>query len=300
MWLLDNARYGRFLVGAAVLFSLWACERKRPRTIEEVVAAAKTVQLTDSQVTKSAPVALLITSKPDIEVPRREVLDSLGPVRLDSRLVDINEWLDTTEWSYSTRSEVRVDTLLQNFVQVRAYSEAPRLLYRASPTARQWREVSLDFPDLYYGQLRDAVFTLDTVNLDHRGAPELLINIWWSRYGNRLGSSYRRAIVLDVTRTPLLLLNALVEEGDERFGRNDIDFDRPYSELVAGLRKHDWTQEKYAGCTRSIKLKRDIELGPIRHIGSNNNCYGMTPLPAGCYRYQRGKVFRVGTSYARR
>ncbi|MBH8568489.1 hypothetical protein KB206_06330 [Microvirga sp. STS02] len=289
-----KVRYGRFLMGAAVLLSLLACERKRPRTIEEVVAAAKTVRPADSPVATSAPVVPLITREPDIEVPRREVLDSLGPVRLDSRLVDINEWLDTTEWRYSARSEVVVDTLLQNFVQVRAHGEAPRLLYRASSTARQWREVSLDFPDLYDGQLRDAVFTLDTANLDHWGAPELLINIRWSRYGNRLGSSYRRAVVLDVTRTPLLLLNALVEEGDEQFGRNDVDFNRPYQELAAGLRKHDWTQEKYAGCTRSIKLKRDIELEPIRHIGSNDNCYEMTPLPAGSYRYQHGKVFRVG------
>lgn len=296
MRLSKTALYGRFLVGAAVLFSQLACEQKRPRTrsIEEVVAAAKSARLDDSPPVQAAPVAPLITREPDIEVPRREVLDSLGPVRLNSRLVDINEWLDTTEWRYSARSEVRVDTLLQNFVQVRAYAEAPRLLYRASPTARQWREVSLDFPDLYDGQLRDAVLTLDTANLDHRGAPELLINIRWSRYGNRLGSSYRRAVVLDVTRTPLLLLNALVEEGDEVFGRNDIDFNRPYSELAAGLRRHDWTQEKYAGCTRSIKLKRDIELGPIRHIGSNDNCYEMTPLPAGRYRYQNGKVLRVG------
>jgi hypothetical protein len=296
MWLLDNARYGRFLMGAAVLLSLLACERKQPRTrtIAEVVAAAKVARLDHSPVATFAPVAPLITREPDMEVARREVLDSLGPVRLDSRLVDISEWLDTTEWSYSARSEVRVDTLLQNFVQVRAYAEAPRLLYRASPTARQWREVSLDFPDIYDGQLGNAVFTLDTANLDHRGAPELLINIRWSKHGNRLGSSYRRAVVLDVTRTPLLLLNALVEEGDEQFRRNDIDFNRPYSELVAGLRKHDWTQEKYAGCTRSIKLKRDIELGPIRHIRSNDNCYEMTPLPAGHYRYQRGNVFRVG------
>lgn len=294
MWLFDTSRCGRFLVGAAVLLSLLACERKRPRTIEEVVAAAKAVQPANSPVATSAPVAPRITREPDTEVPRRELLDGLGPVKLDSRLVDINEWLDTTKWLYSARNEVQVDTLLQNFVQVRAYSEAPRLLYRASPTARQWREVSLDFPGLYYGQLRDAVFTLDTANLDHRGAPELLINIRWSRYGNRLGSSYRRAVVLDVTRTPLLLLNALVEEGDEQFGRTDIDLNRPYSELAAGLRRHDWTQEKYAGCTRSIKLKRDIELGPIRHIGSNDNCYKMTPLPAGRYRYQHGKVFRVG------
>lgn len=296
MWLFDIARYGRFLMGAAVLLSLWACERKQPRTrsIEEVVAAAKLVLRADSPVAKAAPVAPRITREPDIEVPRREIPDGLGPVKLDSRLVDINEWLDTTEWHYSARNEVQVDTLLQKFVQVRAHGEPPRLLYRASLTARQWREVSLDFLDLDYGYLDHAVFTLDTANLDHRGAPELLINLQWSRHGNRLGSSYRRAIVLDVTRTPLLLLNALVEEGDEQFGRNDIDFNRPYAELAAGLQGHDWTQEKYAGCTRSIKLKRDIELGPIRHIGSNDNCYEMTPLLAGRYRYQNGKVFRVG------
>ncbi|MFD2721259.1 hypothetical protein ACFST9_21265 [Hymenobacter monticola] len=239
MWLFDTTRYGRFLMGAAVLLSLLACERKRPRTIEEVVAAAKAVQLADSPVAKATPVAPRTTRKPDTEVPRRELLDGLGPVKLDSRSVDINEWLDTTEWRYSARNEVRVDTLLQNFVQVRAHGEPPRLLYRASPTARQWREVSLDFPDLYYGHLEDAVFTLDTANLDHRGAPELLINIQWSVYGNRSGSSQRRAIVLDVTRTPLLLLNALVEEGDEEFGRNDMIFDRPYSEIVAELRRHD-------------------------------------------------------------
>ena len=69
MWLFDPSRYGRFLMGAAVLLSLLACERKRPRTIEEVVAAAKTVQPADSPVATSAPVAPLITREPDIEVP---------------------------------------------------------------------------------------------------------------------------------------------------------------------------------------------------------------------------------------
>ena len=87
MRLSKTARYGRFLVGAAVLFSLLACERKRPRTIEEVVAAAKTVQPADSPVVTSAPIAPLITREPDIEVPRREVLDSLGPVRLIAALL---------------------------------------------------------------------------------------------------------------------------------------------------------------------------------------------------------------------
>lgn len=284
MWLSDSANYGRFLLGAAVVLSLLACEQRRPRTTEQVVAAAKTARLA----AKPAPPAPLATpvqaaipdAPPEDNDPEvSEVTDRTPPVRLATRQLNPAEWEELT----AGRDELRTVTRFGRFCLVE-WHHLPRLFYRAAAHDSTWTEIELALSNEEYWGPESGDTELDTVNLDGRGAAELVLRFHPAGYGSGGGTAWDYVSVLDVSAQPKLVFRALLAAENEAFAG--------YAAL------HGYTiapGEEYTGCKRSFRVRgRELVFGPIRTIGNTKraDCY-LTKLSAGRYRYQRGRLRRV-------
>ncbi len=288
MWLFDIARYGRFLVGAAVLLSLLACERKRPRTIAEVVAAAKAVRLADSPPPKATPVAPVGAPMPDAVLeatgsPVQEVTDRTGPDTLTTWPWTTAQW-DSLNADWGHWKDIYATTRLGRFRLVEGL-EKPRLFYQAAAHDSSWTEIDLALPDeeINWG-MESRGTELDTVNLDGRGAAELVLRFRPAAYGSGGGTAWDHVSVLDVTATPMLVFRALLAAEDEAFG----GYAAMHGYKIA-------PGEQYTGCKRSFSVRHcELVLGPVRTIGNTKigDCT-LTKLPAGRYRYQNGKVSQV-------
>jgi hypothetical protein len=285
MGLFDLTCYGRLLLGAAVLLSLLACEQRRPRSTEQVVAAAKTAQLPDTLVPQAAPVAPVAAVVPDAlpeetGPPVVAVTDRTAPVTLSTQPLSSAEWdslnAEWVNWNTVTR--------FGRFCLVERH-ELPRLFYQAIGQDSVWTEIDLALSDeeSAWG-LESAETELDTVNLDGRGAAELVLRFHPAAYGSGGGSTWDHVSVLDVSARPKLILRALLASEDEAFGG--------YAQL------HGYTiapGEQYTGCKRSFRVRgRELVLGPVKTIGNTKrgDCR-LTKLRAGRYRYQRGRIYRV-------
>lgn len=196
--------------------------------------------------------------------------DSLGPRPLSV------EWIGVSELGFGSD----VDTISAQFLLARG--DRPILYYRPTLQDTVWSALDLSFGDGY----EQVAVDITESNLDGRGKSELLLTLSSASYGSGSGTRYCYSYVLDVTlREPLLLLQAKISEVIERF--------------PAYAAMHDITldpEEIEVGCERTLKLrKQEIVVGPIETVGKNesNECT-ITKIPTGCYRYQRGKVFRVG------
>lgn len=162
----------------------------------------------------------------------------------------------------------------------------PRLFYQVVAHDSIWTEIDLALPDvdITWG-MESGSTELDTVNLDRRGAAELVLRFRPAAYGSGGGTAWDHVSVLDVSSTPMLIFRALLAAEDEAFGG--------YA-AMHGFKMAPG--EQYTGCKRSFKvLRRELVLGPVRTIGNmkSRDCT-LTNLSAGRYRYQKGKVLRVG------
>lgn len=289
MGLSDSAQCGRFLMGAAVLLSLFACERKRPRTTEEVVATAKAVRPADSTMPKAAPMTPVATAAP-IAPPKDAALSVLGATNRSSPDTLATWPLKTAEWDSLNAEWERWKShcSVTNLGRYRLAEglEKPRLFYRVAAHDSTWTEIDLALPDEepLWG-MQSAGTDLDTVNLDGRGAAELVLRFRPASYGTGSGTVWDHVSVLDVSSTPKLIFRALLAAEDEAFGG--------YA-MMHGMKLEP--DEQFTGCKRNFKVRgRELVLGPVRTIGNTKTgeCT-LTKLPAGRYRYQNGKVFRVG------
>ncbi|SFQ66867.1 hypothetical protein [Hymenobacter arizonensis] len=260
----------QFLVGLTLLCC--ACEsRTAPhRVAGETSAAALPGPM------PAAPAEPFLMPAP-LDAPSRR--DSLGPVALAWQLVSLSGLRPDPSIG------LLVDTLLGGFMQVREVGAAPRLFYKTNLRAAQWMEMDLALPEFDGDDWTGATLTLDTANLDRRGAPEVLVTVDNSHYGSGGGRRWAYKCVVDVTKAPIRLLGALAEIEDENFGR---DNDEPDG------RTHDPDYERTTGWVRRIELKRDIVVGEAEGLGRDNGDNDLTKLAAGRYRYQGGRVFRVG------
>jgi hypothetical protein len=285
MGLFDLIRYGRLHLGAAVLLSLLACEQRRPRTTEQVVAAAKTALPDAAPVPQAAPVTPVAAAVPDVEPeetgpPVVAVTDRTAPVTLSAQSLNAAEWdhlnAEWENWNTVTR--------FGRFCLVERH-ELPRLFYQAIGQDSIWAEIDLALPDEepVWGP-ESAETELDTVNLDGRGAAELVLRFHPASYGSGGGTTWDHVSVLDVSACPKLIFRALLASEDEAFGG--------YAKL------HGYTiapGEQYTGCKRSFRVRgRELVLGPVKTIGNTKrgDCR-LTKLRAGRYRYQCGRMYRV-------
>ena len=289
MLLTTATRYGCCYAIAAVLLLLLpgACKSKLkwPRTIEEVVTSAKALPSVDSsEKVVPAPVRAVASAPAQPELPDLpeefnffvpEVTARTGPVRLPTQRWSTVQWDSIRDHCYYP---------VTSFGRFRLVDEhdTPRLFYRLPAEDSTWTEVALALgDDAPYGDvLKKTSAELDTIDLDGRGAAEIVLRFDVAAYGSGGGTTWDHVSVLDVSAAPKLVFRALLGEVDENFGR--------YEKIAPG--------DELAGRERSFKVRgRELVLGPVKNVGnSNGRKYEVTQLPAGRYRYQRGKVFRVG------
>ena len=284
MWLFDIARYGRLQMGAAVLLSLLACEQRRPRTTGQVVAAAKTARLVVEPAPPATPVApvraVILEAPPEDTGPEvSEVTDRTAPVLLATQQLKPGEW-DSLNAEWANWNTV---TRFGRFCLVEKH-ELLRLFYQATSHDSTWTEIVLALSNEYWGP-QSGETELDTVNLDGRGAAELVLRFHPARYGSGGGTAWDYVSVIDVSARPKLIFRALLAEENEAFGG--------YAKL------HGYTiapGEQYTGCKRSFKVRgRELVLGPVKTISNTERgeCR-LTKLSAGRYRYRNGKLWRAG------
>ncbi|TLM94088.1 hypothetical protein [Hymenobacter jeollabukensis] len=180
---------------------------------------------------------------------------------------------------------MQVDTLLGRFLQVREVDQAPRLFYQPTPGSSVWTEVQLALPewdDNSWWRNGNGTVVLDTLNLDGRGAPEVLATVETYHMGSGSGSRWVYQAVLDVSAKPVLLLRGLTEIEEETHGPGAEG--TPADELVVS-------------CERKMALRNhEVVVGATYTVGKPDSvtCAILTKLPAGRYRYQHGNIVRVG------
>lgn len=288
MWLFGTIRYGRFLMGAAVLLSLFACERKRPRTTEGGVTAAKAIRPADNSPPNATPVAP-VEAAPPSALPEEtglsvlEVTDRAGPDTLASWPLRTAEW-DSLNADWGKRKSFYSTNKFGRFCLVEGLGQ-PRLFYQVAAHDSIWTEIDLALPDIDINWGMESRGTdWDTVNLDGRDAAELVLRFRPAAYGSGGGTAWDHVSVLDVSSSPMLIFRALLAAEDETFGG--------YA-AMHGIKIPPG--EQFTGCKRSFKVRRrELVLGPVRTIGNTKirECT-LTKLPAGRYHYQNGKVVRI-------
>ena len=276
MFTADDTRYGRLFVLAAAVVFLTSCEaRQSARQSLETPATVQPVVAPDS----AAPVRPAADRSEQLEL--LAIGDSIGPRPLDTSRVG------TTQLRNELAEEgTTADTIAGRFLVVKPIPGTPRLLYRASRRDTVWTELDglLDYyehgdqtPDI---QIRQA-------NLDGQGRPEVLVHFYSAIYGSGGGSTYASDYVLDITNSPpQLLLQASTRYIQEAFPA--------YAAMHGEPLEADQVEEGYE---RTVKLQgREVLVGPIKAEGRDpepSDREELTQLPAGRYRYQNGRVFRV-------
>ena len=265
----------RLAIAAAVVFFA-GCETRQQATQNQAIPVA-----TQSVATPDTAVRPAAVSQPE-QLELLAVGDSIGPRPLETSRVGTAELL--TEFA---EEGATADTIAGRFLVVKPISETPRLLYRASRNDTVWTELDGLLNRYDHGDQQSDV-EIRQANLDGQGRPEALIHFYSAIYGSGGGTTYASDYVLDITSTPpQLLLQASTRYIQEAFPA--------YAAMHGEPLKEGEVEEGYE---RSVKLKgRDVLLGPIQAEGlapEPSDREQLTQLPAGRYRYQSGKVFRVG------
>ena len=219
------------------------------------------------------------------KTPRYVPGDSLGPCWLPLRQIGTAELLGLL---HDADQILRADTVFGQFLKLQLSGVgdvSPKLLYRENRHDTVWTVLDIGLEHLPGSQIEQ--FRLDTINLDRQGRPEVLVTLEMGEQGSGGGSSGRSSTMFDVTagRAPLLLLQALTGE----FERNSIAYAAMHGTTIDEA-------DANTGCKRSIRLRRhEILVGPLETVGRTppQECT-LTHLRAGRYRYQNGRVFRVG------
>ena len=214
-------------------------------------------------------------------------VDSTGPMKLETYPVNAAQ-IRSIAYLRDTGDFDRMDTLFGgHFLAVRGFDVPPALYYRANKQDTLWQDLGL--PVREYESGPEAVeLKLDTANLDKQGQAEVLVRLNSAGYGSGGGTSYKSFFLLDINPPePKLLLRGQISIMNEWFPGY---FAMHNLELAP--------EDQYTGYERAITLrKREIVVGRIKKRGRNKDGISLpplTPLPAGRYRYQSGRMFRVG------
>ena len=218
-------------------------------------------------------------AKPMAKLALLAIGDSIGP-----RAVEVSEVGESALRITASEEGVSADTINKHFLVLDELGDAPRLLYRANAADTVWLELAL-FASYESGSEQRHV-AVQEADLDGRGRPEVLVTYSSASYGSGGGSSYASTYLLDVTpRTPLLLLQAQTSQRFEWFAgyatMHGVELD---------------PQEADTGYDRRVAFSHhELLLGPVKtHGNSQKKDSPLTKLPAGHYRYQQGRMYRVG------
>ena len=216
-------------------------------------------------------------------------VDSTGPMKLETDFVNAAQ-IRLKSYRPDTLANFyeiyRIDTLFGgHFLAAYDYDAQPTLYYRSNQQDSLWQVFYL--PTKEYESGGEAVMTLDTANLDKQGLAEVLVQLSSASYGSGGGNTYKSFFLLDINPPePKLLLRGQISIMDEWFPGY---FAMHNLELAPA--------DQYTGYERAITLRgREIVVGRIRNRGRNKDKMflpPLTPLPAGRYRYQNGRMFRV-------
>lgn len=182
----------------------------------------------------------------------------------------------------------QADTLFEQFIVIRELFKPARVLYHLCANSTDWIEVRPEAVGETGNVGGD--FALDTARLDPQRLPVLLVSIGGHQgfWGGSL--DYSLVNIIDVTQQPLLLLKTESLNQNSSYGRvNDSVDDEEASsseklEQRVSIRNSVIAVEQPQLTTTNQQGERVINLQPTP----------ATMLSAGRYRYQRGKVFRVG------
>ncbi|WP_157886754.1 hypothetical protein [Hymenobacter sp. PAMC 26628] len=254
----------RLAIAAAVVF-LVGCKTKQPVQIQIPAPESKTMA---ASVLFVMPTAMTNTV----------IRDSIGPLQLAWQQVDLLGMRAAPE------SGMKIDTLLGRFLEVREVEQAPRLFYKSSSVSNTWIEIDMALPELDGDHWRsgNVNISLDTANLDSQGGPEILVTAETYSMGSGSGGRWVYKAVLDISNKPILLLRGWTEVEDERHGEGS---------------EGTLVDELDVICGREVVMRNhEIVVGPIKKVGKpdSTTCATLTALPLGRYRYQNGKVMRVG------
>lgn len=219
---------------------------------------------------------------------------NLKPFRLKSLAAgdSIGPW--PLELSPNSPTQVRiklndeytsVDTLNSHLLIITALEEPMHVLYRAKTTDTTWIELGGLFQYQQGDQQKRVEF--QQVNLDGESRPEILLTFTSADYGSGSGSNYASIYLLDVTAyPPQLLLRAKTSF--------IVEILQGYAAMHGDTLADD---EVYTGYERTVRLRpHELVLGTIKASSRKTKPEQrseLTQLPAGRYRYQHGKVFRV-------
>jgi hypothetical protein len=174
------------------------------------------------------------------------------------------------------------------FIVIHELFQTPRLLYRSATDSTRWIQFKLE-PVGEAGTV-GGDFTVDTIELDPRRQTLLLTlsgqNGFWGG-----SSAYGQTAIVDVTAEPLLLLKTETLSEEVSYGR---DNDTVYNDDAAGSESrsqavHIYNQRIVVGLPQ--QTSRQGRSG--KQAASSIRPTPASMLPAGHYRYQNGKVFRI-------
>lgn len=215
-------------------------------------------------------------------------VDSTGPMKLETYLVNAAQIRSIAYFPDTLRDFDRIDTLFGgHFLAVYSSVVPPALYHRSNQQDALWQ--CLNLPVQEYESGPEAVeLKLDTANLDKQGQAEVLVRLSSAGNGSGGGTSYKSFFLLDINPPePKMLLRGQISIMDEWFPGY---FAMHNLELAP--------EDQYTGYERAIALRaREIVVGRIMKRGRNKGKMylpPLTPLPAGRYRYQGGRMFRVG------
>lgn len=261
------------------LFSGTTCQSRKAeadlpaRTKLPAALADSAAKLPDTAQVAAAvrvPEQLELLSVGDSIGPRPLAVSEVGTAQLRTELAE----------EYAT-----ADTVAGRFLIVRSLG-TPRLLYRARAADTVWTELD-ELLDRYEHGENTPDVEIRQANLDGRGRAEVLVHFYSAIYGSGGGTTYASDYVLDISNSPPhLLLQASTRYIREAFPA--------YAAMHGDTLEAGEVEQGYE---RNIRLRgRDVLVGPIEEQGrapelSDRN--ELTQLPAGRYRYQRGRMYRV-------
>lgn len=273
---IQNLRNGsRLAIAAAVIF-LASCEtRQSAKQRQETSVTAHSVAAPDT-----AASIRPATDRPE-QLELLAAGDSIGPRPLEASRVGTAQLR-----AELAEEQTTADTIAGRFLVVKSLSETPRILYRASQHDTVWTELD-GLLDHYEHGDQQADVQIRQMNLDGKGRPEVLINFYSAIYGSGGGSTYASDYVFDISSSPpQLLLQASTRFIMEAFPA--------YAAMHGDTLEADQVEE---GFKRSIKLQgHQVLVSPIKAEGRDPESSWreeLTQLPAGRYRYQSGRMFRV-------
>ncbi|OON67862.1 hypothetical protein B0919_16925 [Hymenobacter sp. CRA2] len=183
------------------------------------------------------------------------------------------------------------DTVAGRYVVLRELFKPARILYRPHAAATCWLEVRPE--DVGESGTVGGDFTVDTASLGP-GRRVLLLNLRGHNHFWGGSLDYGLTNLVDVTAEPLLLLKTEALRENVSFGReNDSVFD----EDAAGSEKREQQVSIQQGLIRVSPATQALTGSMEDPNAPADGVLKPTPksmLPAGRYRYQRGRVLRAG------